>query len=74
MPMMPVLGLLVLQVAALAGLAVGRRLAVTPLVLAIIPAALLGGPAAAAFAALAVAGAAAGVHLRGVLEQVYPRS
>jgi hypothetical protein len=67
--------LLVLLTSAFAGLAAGRRRAVIPAAVAVIPCALLGGTEIAALAVLAVAGLAAGVHLhRVVAEASVPRA
>jgi hypothetical protein len=71
---MAVLALLALLLGSFAGLLIGRWQAVLPLAAAIPAGALLGGPEAAALAALAVAGFVAGVHLhRVVAEQYVPR-
>jgi hypothetical protein len=70
---MSVIGLLLVQVAALAGLAVGRRLALLPLVAAITPAAVLGGAEAGALAALAAAGFALGTRLHELVAEQYAR-
>jgi hypothetical protein len=56
--------LLMLLLSAFAGLAAGRRRALIPAAAAVIPCALLGGAELAGLAILAVAGLAAGVHLR----------
>jgi hypothetical protein len=67
--------LLLLLLSAFAGLAAGRRRAVIPVVAAVIPCALLGGPEVAGLALLAAAGLAAGVHLhRAVAEASVPRA
>jgi hypothetical protein len=72
---MAVAVLLLLLLSALAGLAAGRRRAVLPAAAAVIPCALLGGPATAGLALLAAAGLAAGVHLhRVVAENSVPRA
>jgi hypothetical protein len=71
---MPVLALLVLLLGSFAGLLVGRWTAVMPIAAVLAPAALLGGPAAGALAALGAAGLLAGVHLHhAVAEQYAPR-
>lgn len=72
---MAVAVLLLLLLSAFAGLAAGRRRAVIPAVVAVIPCALLGGAETAALAVLATAGLAAGVHLhRVVAEASVPRA
>jgi hypothetical protein len=72
---MAVAVLLLLLLSALAGLAAGRRRAVIPAVVAVIPCALLGGAEIAALAVLAASGLAAGVHLhRVVAEASVPRA
>jgi hypothetical protein len=68
---MPVLGLLLLQAAALAGLVVGRRAIVVPLLAAVPVTTQLASMEAGALALLAAAGFALGTHLhRLVAEQV----
>lgn len=72
---MAVAVLLLLLLSALAGLAAGRRRAVIPAVVAVIPCAVVGGPETAGLALLATAGLAAGVHLhRLVAENSVPRA
>jgi hypothetical protein len=72
---MAVAVLLLLLLSAFTGLAAGRRRAVLPAAAAVIPCALLGGPATAGLALLAAAGLAAGVHLhRLVAENSVPRA
>jgi hypothetical protein len=72
---MAVAVLLLLLLSAFAGLAAGRRRAVIPAVVAVIPCALLGGAETAALAVLAATGLAAGVHLhRVVAEASVPRA
>ena len=61
--------LLLLLLSAFAGLATGRRRAVFAAAAAVIPCALLGGPATAGLALLAAAGLAAGVHLHRVVAE-----
>ena len=59
-----------LLISAFVGLVAGRRRAVLPPAAAVVPCALVGGPATAGLALLATAGLAAGVHLhRLVAEQ-----
>jgi hypothetical protein len=67
---MAVAVLLLLLLSAFAGLAAGRRRALIPAALAVIPCALLGGVELAGLAVLAVAGLAAGVHLHRVVADV----
>ena len=69
---MAVAVLLLLLLSAFAGLAAGRRRAVIPVVLAVIPCALLGGAELAGLALLAAAGLAAGVHLHRVVAEASP--
>ena len=69
---MAVAVLLLLLLSAFAGLAAGRRRAVIPAVLAVIPCALLGGAEFAGLALLAAAGLAAGVHLHRVVAETSP--
>jgi hypothetical protein len=69
---MAVAVLLLLLLSAFAGLAAGRRRAVIPAVLAIIPCALLGGAETAGLAVLAATGLAAGVHLHRVVAESSP--
>jgi hypothetical protein len=72
---MAVAVLLLLLLSAFVGLAAGRRRAVIPAAVAVIPCALLGGAELAGLAVLAVAGLAAGVHLhRAVAEVSVPRA
>ena len=59
--------LILLLLSAFTGLAAGRRRAVLPAAAAVIPCAILGGPATAGLAVLAAAGLAAGVHLHRVV-------
>jgi hypothetical protein len=59
--------LLLLLLSAFAGLAAGRRMAVLPAAVAVIPCAVVGGVATAGLALLAAAGLAAGVHLHRVV-------
>jgi xanthine/uracil permease len=66
---MAVAVLLMLLLSAFAGLAAGRRRAVIPAIVAVIPCAVLGGAETAAFAVLAAAGLAAGVHLHRVVAE-----
>ena len=67
--------LLLLLLSAFVGLAAGRRRAVIPAAVAVIPCALLGGAELAGLAVLAVAGLAAGVHLhRAVADVSVPRA
>lgn len=71
---MALVAVLVLLAGSLAGLVVGRWPALVPLLAAIVPAALVGGPNAGAIGALAGASFIAGVHLhRVVAEQYAPR-
>ena len=71
---MAVVALLVLLVGSFAGLVTGRWVIVVPLLAAVLPAAVLGGPEAGALGALGSAGFFAGVHLhRVVAEQYVPR-
>jgi hypothetical protein len=73
--MMAVVALLVLLLSAFAGLLAGRRRAIVPAAIAVIPCAVVGGPEAAALALLASAGLTAGVHLhRVVAESSVPRA
>ena len=66
--------LLLLLFSAFVGLAVGRRRAVVPAALAVVPCAVLGGLATGGLALLGVGGLAAGVRLhRVVAEQMHPR-
>jgi hypothetical protein len=68
---MPVIGLVLLQGAALAGLVVGRR-GFLPAVFAAAPlTVVLAGPEAGAFALLAAAGFALGVHLHRLIAEQY---
>ena len=67
--------LLLLLLSAFAGLAAGRRRAVLPAAVAVIPCAVVGGAAIAGLALLAAAGLAAGVHLhRVVADASVPRA
>jgi hypothetical protein len=71
---MAVVALLVLLLGSFAGLLLGRWQAVLPIAAAIPAGVVLGGPEAAALAALGVAGFVAGLHLhRVVAEQYVPR-
>ena len=66
--------LLLLLLSALAGLVIGRRRAVLPAALAVVPCALLGGLTTGGLALLGTGGLAAGVRLhRVVAEQMHPR-
>ena len=65
--------LLLLLGSALAGLAVGRRRAVVPPALAVVPCALIGGVATGGLALLATGGLAAGVRLHRVVAEHTPR-
>jgi hypothetical protein len=71
---MAVLALLVLLLGSFGGLLIGRWQALLPVAAAIPAVTLVGGPEAAALAALGLAGLAAGLHLhRVVAEQFVPR-
>ena len=59
--------LLLLLLSAFAGLAAGRREAVVPPAVAVIPCAIVGGIVTGGLALLATAGLAAGVHLHRVV-------
>jgi hypothetical protein len=69
---MAVAVLLLLLLSALAGLAVGRRRAVVPPALAVLPCTLIGGPATGGLALLAAGGLAAGVRLHRVVADDAP--
>jgi hypothetical protein len=69
---MAVAVLLLLLLSAFAGLAAGRRRAVLPAALAVIPCAFIGGAGAVGLALLAAAGLAAGVHLHRVVAEHTP--
>jgi hypothetical protein len=69
---MAVAVLLLLLLSAFAGLAAGRRSAVVPPAVAVIPCAVVGSPETAALALLATAGLAAGVHLHRVVADNTP--
>jgi hypothetical protein len=72
---MALIVLLLLLLSAFVGLIAGRRRAVVPAGAAVVPCALLGGPATAGLALLAAAGLAAGVHLhRVVADHSRPRA
>lgn len=70
---MSLAGLLLLQVAALAGLVVGRRGVLLPLLAAVPATALLAGPEAGALALLALAGFALGARLHRLIAEQYGR-
>jgi hypothetical protein len=70
---MSILGLLLLQGAALAGLVVGRRAVIVPM-LAAVPATIqLAGVETGALALLAVAGFGLGAHLHSLIAEQYVR-
>jgi hypothetical protein len=68
-----VVGLLLLQCAALAGLVVGRHAVVVPLLGAVSVATIAAGPEAGALGVLSTAGFALGVHLHKVIAEHAPR-
>jgi hypothetical protein len=70
---MPVLGLLLLQGAALAGLVVGRRAVVVPMLAAVPAITQLASVEAGALALLAVAGFALGTHLHRLIAEQFAR-
>jgi hypothetical protein len=69
----PLLGLLLLQCTALAGLVVGRHVALAPLLAAVPVATLAAGPEAGALGLLSAAGFALGAHLHKVIADHAPR-
>jgi hypothetical protein len=69
----PLLGLLLLQSAALAGLVVGRQAILAPLLAAVAVATLVAGPEAGALGLLSAAGFALGAHLHKVIAEHAPR-
>jgi hypothetical protein len=71
---MAVAVLLLLLLSAFAGLAVGRRRAVLPAALAVVPCTVLGGLATGGLALLGAGGLAAGVHLHRVVAEQMPPS
>ena len=66
---MPLAGLLLLQVAALGGLVLGRRRMLLAPAAAILAGALLGGTAGSVLAALALAGLALGAYLHDLVRE-----
>jgi hypothetical protein len=70
---MPVLGLLLLQGAALAGLVVGRRAVVVPLLAAVPATTQLASVEAGGLALLAAAGFALGAHLHRLVAEQFAR-
>jgi hypothetical protein len=69
----PLVGLLLLQCAALAGLVVGRHAVLAPLLAAVPVATLAAGPEAGALGLLSAAGFALGAHLHKVIAEHAPR-
>jgi hypothetical protein len=65
----PVIGLVLLQGAALAGLVVGRGVMLAPLLAAVPVTTVIAGPEAGALGLLCVAGFALGVHLHKVIAE-----
>ena len=70
---MSLIGLLLLQGAALAGLVVGRRAVVVPLLAAVPATTHVAGVEAGALALVAVAGFALGVHLHRLVAEQFAR-